>query len=299
MSTDEATGARLLDVYRRYLGEPAREIDVYAGFALFFGGIALGTIGLAVFVMSAEVPAGEPLFWQLREIAIGLAFIGLPAFVLSVVVLLPVGRTTLVASGLGVAVCLVAVAVFVAVYPENWNVRGATDYSVQGIAIYAAGLTVLVGATGSALVAHHLQRAGEVRTVETQAAGTDDVESTETVTDEQVRRDIEEATRGVDLTWGGVERTESKRLRFRDAEIEAADRAAFETVEAKTARSTGVDPQLSALRKLKGGDVERGSAEGVDDQTAALQDLRARQAAEDAERPDSVLDRVRARIGFR
>lgn len=299
MSTDEATGGRLLDVYRRYLGEPTREIDVYAGFALFFGGIALGAIGLAVFVMSTEVPSGEPLFWQLREVAIGLAFIGLPAFVLSVVVLLPVGRTTLVVSGLGVALCLVAVAVFVAVYPENWNVRGATDYSVQGIAIYAAGLTVLVGATGSALVAHHLQRAGTARTPEPTGAGAEAGEATETVTDEQVRRDIAEATRDVELTWGGVERTESKRLRFRDDAIPSADREAFDQTPAKTARSSGVDSQLSTLRKLKGGEVERGSAEGVDDQTAALRELRERRGAEAAERPDSVIDRVRARIGFR
>ena len=40
---------RLLEYYRRYVGDPDRTIDVYAGFGLFFAGIGLGLIGVAVF----------------------------------------------------------------------------------------------------------------------------------------------------------------------------------------------------------------------------------------------------------
>lgn len=304
MATHEAGRGRLVEFYRRHVGEPNREVDVYAGFGLFFGGIALGVTGLAVFLWSTRVPGGEPFFWQLRELAIGLAFVGLPAFVLSVVVLLPVGRRTVFAGIGGTAVCLVAVALFVAVYPQHWNVQGAADFSARGIALYAAGLAVLVASTGAALVAHHLDRAHETPTHagEAPAGGPPAAGGApeEQFSEERIRRDIEEATDAVELTWGGVERTDTtRRLEIRtDEAIEAVDSSGFTAAAAKTTRSTGVDDAVTGLRQLQGGDRQVGTGAGVDEQTTALRQLRDRQAAQEPTQPETVLGRVRDRLGL-
>ena len=146
----------LMRVYRRYLGEPSRSMDVFVGFALFFGGIAVGLLGLFGFLASATLPVTGPLYWPLREIAIVLATVGLPGLLLSIVVLLPVSRRALYASLGGVALCTVGIGIFVATYPQAWNVPGQ-DYSPYGITVYASGLVLLVAATGAALVAHHLE----------------------------------------------------------------------------------------------------------------------------------------------
>lgn len=306
MADDDGGGGRLLALYRRYIGEPGRAADVYLGYALFFGGIALAAIGFVLFLWSGTLPAGTPSFWTFRELAIVTAFLGLPVFVLSVVVLLPVSRRVLYAAGTGAALCVVAVAVFVAVYPANWNVQGVADYSAQGIAIYAAGLAFLAGSTGSALVAHHLERA---RPVAAEAGGSADAPAAttggnggsataETVTDDEVRRDIEEAVDAAEISWGGVEKTETRRLRIDTSDAEASiDRSGFDRGKANTARSGGVDDAVEGLRRLQGGQPEAGTAEGVDAQTAALRELREQREAEEAAEPDGFVDRLRRRIG--
>ncbi len=299
MAADDGSDNRLISLYRRYVGEPQRETDVYLGFALFFGGIALGVIGLGAFLWSVSLPAGAALFWALREIAITMAFLGLPAFILSVVVLLPVSRRVLAASSVGAFLCLVAVGVFVAVYPQNWNVQAGTDYSAQGIAVYAAGLALLVASTGSALVAHHLERAstGQAADGEAEKTTASAEAGSETVTDERVRRDIEDAVAEADITWGGVQKTESKRLTITTEEPADIDRERFDPDAANTVRSGGVDDAVAGLRKLQGGNTEQTTGSGVDDQTAALQELRERQAAQQDD-PQSTIGRVKERLGL-
>jgi hypothetical protein len=303
MTTESGLRDRLLALYRRFLGEPEREREVYAGFALFFGGLALGVLGLAGFLWSAAYTQYTTIFWQLRELAIVLAMLGLPAFVLSLVVLLPVDRRARLASGAGVLLAVLAAGVFVVAYPENWNVAGsARDYSAQVIAIYAAGLAVLAASTGAGLVAHRLQRAqvstgGPRDRADGEAAGGNGSSSqAETVSEEQVRRDIEEAMDATELTWGGVERDDSKRLTVEtdDADI---DRGGFDADGANTARSEGddIDAAVDGLRKLQGGELEEGTADAVDEQTAALQELRERQREEDAGE-STLLDELRERF---
>jgi hypothetical protein len=292
MGATDPVRNRLLALYRRFVGEPERESDVYLGFALFFGGIAFGVFGLALFLWSATLEVNSDVYWQVREIAIALAMLGLPSFVLSFVVLLPVDRRARYASGVGVAICLVAVIVFVSVYPENWNVPGGPDYTIQGIAIYAAGLAVLVASSGAGLVEQRLETAQAAR------APAEDSGEEETVTDEEVQRDIEEALDEADLTWGGVERDETRRITVDTGEADI-DRSGFDGKSANEhrKRDSTVDDAVAGLRNLQGGQQKQGTSDAVDDQATALRELRERQQAEQQSDP-SLLERLKQRLGL-
>lgn len=309
MVSEESPGNPVLALYRRYVGEPARERDVYLGFALFFGGITLGAVGLVLFLSSTGLDPRNVLFWQLREVALVAAFLGLPAFVLSVIVLLPVSRRARLAGAAGAALCLVAVGWFVVVYPEQWNVRTGPDYSAQGIALYAAGLAVLAGATGAALVGQYLERARATAAAGAEAdpdtAGAGTASGTPTsgrrdadVSDAQVRRDIEESMADAELSWGGVRKRETKRLQITTPDLEPDERASFDRSSAKTARSAGTDDAVAGLRHLQGGERKMAAGSGTDDQLEALARLQAERAAEDEEAPGSVFDQVRSRLGL-
>jgi anaerobic glycerol-3-phosphate dehydrogenase len=122
----------------------------------------------------------------------------------------------------------------------------------------------------------------------------------EAVTDEQVQNDIDEAMADAELTWGGVEKTDSKRLTIETSDAEAAiDRSGFDSSKANTARSESVDDAVSGLRQLQGGDRETGTAEGVDDQTSALRELRQQQRHQEVAESDSLTDRAKNWLGFR
>jgi len=279
----------LFEWYGRYIGDPETETDVYLGFALFFGGIALGAIGIVVFLLSAVATGSGPPAWAIREVAMVCASVGLPVLLLGMVVLLPGDQRMTYAALGGLAVCLVAVALFVATYPMNWNVARTPDYSAQGVAIYAVGLVAVVGSTGAALVGHQVERAtpaeraAEVRAAGSEAGDSGGTSASETVSDEQVRRDIDDAMADADLSWGGVNRKNTKRLELNTPSDVEVDREAFENAEATTVRSSGqnVDDALSNLRKLQGREQATDSSTGVDDQTAALTELRKQQEAEE------------------
>ena len=291
----------LLGWYRRYVGPPEAERTVYGGFGLFFGGIGLALIGIVVFLASATVPADDLFRYTLREIAGGAGAVGLPALLLGVTVLLPVDRKVVYAAGVGTAVCLVGVGLFAASYPYAWNVVGS-DRSGQVVAVYAAGIVAVIGATGAALVGHHIDRASTTteRIVEregTETATTSTTDATATVTDDQVRRDIDEAMADSELSWGGVEKTKTKRLQLNTAEIDEVDGSNVADVDATTVRSAGrnVDDAVDAMKGLRGGETKQArSTQTTDDQTAALQALREKQAAEELSTDDeSVVGRLR------
>jgi hypothetical protein len=295
MSSNDSVQSRLLSFYWRLFGEPESESDVYLGFALFFGGITFGLLGLVIFLGSsiASIEQGTDFFWQTREIAIVLAMLGLPSFILSFVVLLPVDQRARYASGFGVAICLLAAAVFVWAYPSTWNVDG-TDYSREGITIYAAGLAVLVASSGAGLVGQRLKDAETVKEirevreireevpVERDAGGDGSADTGEDVSEEQVRRDIDEAMNETNLNWGGVERNETRQLQIEmdDGDI---DSSSFDDLSANESRSsvTGVDEAVSGLQNMQTQEKDTATGDDVDEQTAALQELRNQQRGQD------------------
>lgn len=310
-SNEETDADALVTYYRRYIGDPERAVDVYAGFGLFFVGLALGLVGVAVFLYSATLPANSETMYAVREVAVVAAAIGLPALLLGVVVLLPVDERMLYLGGLGGAVCVAAVGLFVWAYPHAWNVTNPPDYSAQGVAVYSLGLVLVIGSTGAALVAHRVEQAsgtaaaagggsttGGAAGGDAGATGRDGSDGGETVTDEQVRADIERELNDAELTWGGVERSETRRLELNTSDIDEVeidrDQLAGSATETRTT-SGSVDDAISQLKGLQGGETETASGQGTDDQAAALRELREQQQAEEVAESDegSIVDRVR------
>ena len=305
---------RLLEYYRRYVGDPNRTIDVYAGFGLFFAGIGLGLIGVAVFLYSATLPPEALSTYAVQEVAAVAAAVGLPALLLGVVVLLPVDRRMLYLAGAGTAITLIAVGLFSRTYPYNWNVSTATDYSAQVVAVYTVGLVAVIAATGGALVSHRVERATGVAagsgavgaggaaagTGADGAAGGAGGEA-ETVTDAEVRADIERELEDAELTWGGVERSQTRRLELDTSAIDDVDvdreKLAGSATETRTTSGT-VNDAVSELKGLQGGEKKTASGSGTDDQAAKLRELREQQRREaEADDDGSVVDRIKGLFG--
>lgn len=149
-------------------------------------------------------------------------------------------------------------------------------------------------------VAHQLERA---KPHPSEIEGIEEEDEEESISEDQIEQDIESAMEGVEMSWGGVEKHESKRLSF---STEDSFEAANVDVEAETTReSGGVDAQVSGLKALKGGDTKTAtSSSTVDDQTSKLNELRQQRKQEQAAESDEgmlaelgLLDRLRALVG--
>ncbi|SIR83852.1 DUF7139 domain-containing protein [Natronorubrum thiooxidans] len=270
MSAEQPADGYLFDLYRRYIGEPEDRTDVYVGFGLFLGGIGLALVALVLFFWSGTFEARSIAHVTWAEPAYGIAMVALPLLMLGIVVLLPSERRVLYASIAGVAVTLAAVAGFLYAYPDDWNGYG-NDYTAEVVAVYAIGLAGLTASTGAALIAHYLDMARAV----TQANADDEVDEDDEP-EFDVQQDIDDAMEDVELSWGGVEKTEHKRLSFSEDDF---DEVSVNTDgAAKTTRSTGVDAQVAGLKGLKGGETKQTTSKStVDDQTAKLKELREQQ----------------------
>ena len=291
-TSDTADEDRLVELYRSYIGEPDRRTDVYLGFALFFGGLGLGLVGLFLFVVERALLDGL-VFW-IREIAFAMGAIGLPLILVAVVVLLPADRRSMYVAAGGLAVVVASIAFFMAVYPSNWN-HGTPDYSLHGVTVYAVGLISVLSATGSALVGYHIERAGggagSGSAPDGQAATATDSADPE-MTEAQVQRDIDEAMSETEISWGGIEQVETERLQITpDDELEGQS---LDQSSAKVHRSSSIDDQLSALQGLKGGEQRTDSGSGVDDQAAALKELREQQRKDEEEGSAGLLEQVKS-----
>lgn len=291
----EATDSnQLLRYYRRYIGDPDRAVDVYAGFGLFFLGLGLGIAGILVFLYSATL---SETAYGLRQVAIISGAVGAPSLLGGIVVLLPVDkRMLLVASG-GSVICVAGVVRFVSVYPNDFNVSVGPDYAAQVVGIYSVGVVVVIAATAAALVAHQIeQAAGDT---DAEGAGTGDDAAGETVTDEQVQTDIDSALDEADLSWGGVAKTETRTLNLDTSAVDDIDSESIPDSGIETRTDDGsVTNAVSQLKGLQGGEVETASGEGTDDQAAALRELREQQQKEQAKTADrSLSGRLRALFG--
>lgn len=300
-SDDDREGVeRLSALYREYVGEPDQERDIYLGFGLFFAGIVLGAVGFLLFLYSGLQGEGSSFYWQLRELALVAVVLGLPSVVVSIVVLLPVGRRTRALSAVGMGLCIVATGILVSVYPYEWTGEGAIDGSVVTISVYAVGLVILSASTGSALVAQYLDRASSAdesgETSESSEAG-------ETVSEDEVADDIEEALDDTTLSWGGVEQQpNTKRLNLNTPEEDPdVDRSSFENVDATTTRSESddVDDAVAGLRRLQGGESDTARGSSTEDQVDALTEFREQRAEEEIEtgvEEQGLLARLRERL---
>jgi hypothetical protein len=274
MTDDDAPNNVLFEWYERYIGEPEAETDVYLGFGLFFAAVGLALLALVLFLVGVGVYGiREDGYFAVARLAYASGMLSVPLAMFSIVVLLPVKQRATFAAGAGVAITVAAVVGFAAVYPDNWFDYGGTQ-TLYIVSAYAIGLMVVTAATGAALIAHHLHRTqapapSEIREPEEE-------EETESYSTEEIERDIEEAMADVEMTWGGVEKSENRSLKlntdFADAEMEAGGLGLEGN---KRVESGGVDAQVEGLKNLKGGDTKTATSEStVDDQTAALNELK-------------------------
>jgi hypothetical protein len=287
----EGVRAQLLGWYRRNVGEPDSLRDVYLGFALFFGGVAMGLVGLGLYVIERAAFGVEP-FWALRKVAFSVAAIGLPTLIVGIVVLLPVDRRALVASVGGYGVSVAAIGAFAWIYPYHWNVPTGEDYSPIIMSVYAVGLIAVVAASGSALVSYHVEQTraeGERREPEGEE---------ESVREADVQRDIEDAMSSAEMTWGGVERDDSRKISV-SGDV-GGDQSGFESVEAQETRSSGsnVDDAVANLKGMKGGEERTGRGSGTDEQTEALRELKKEKEAQEVARKPTLVERVKAFLGL-
>jgi hypothetical protein len=275
----------LYDLYETYIGEPEEDTDVYLGFGLFFTGVGLGVLALVLTVVSFGVlEHGSSAYWLWSEYAFATGMLALPALITGVVVLLPVEDRAVYAAGTGAAINAVAVVWFWTAYPGSWNEGDATT-TLAVVGLYALGLVLVVGSTGAALIADQLERYQQPGPADIQPMEEDEDEG-ESISDAEIEADIEDAMSGVELSWGGVERSENRNLSFsEDPDMEGTTLAGGM---AKTTRSSGVDSQINSLKAMKGGEKKTARSQStVDDQTAKLKELRERREREQAEKDAS------------
>lgn len=279
---EELPDNRLFDWYRTFIGEPDAKTDVYLGFGLFFGGIlfALGALVIYLYALTAGAP-DTPAFWRPAEWAYGMGMLAIPVTTTGVVVLLPIDRRAVYATAAGDVLILISVALFRDAYWSDWQ-RYGVEETVLVLALYALGLTLVVGSTAAALVAEQIERARTPHPSEIEPM--EEPSDEERYTDEEIQQDIDEALADVEITWGGVEKHEGRQLSFtEDEEIESASL----DVGATTTRSSSVDQQVAGLKGLKGEqDNTATSSETVDDQTQKLNELKAKKREQEAETPE-------------
>ncbi|ELZ97057.1 putative permease [Haloferax mucosum ATCC BAA-1512] len=286
---------RLIALYRDYVGADADETTVYLGFALFFTAIGLLAVALATVLWSGGIPPENIFKYELREVAGVTGAIGLPLLLTSIVVLLPTKYRlpTIVVAVVGLIVCAVGVNQFVNAYPHNWNVEAAADRSGKIVGIYATGAVAVVAASGTTLVGFQLSRA---RTPAPSASDDDpdaDDGVDEEAVSEQVRRDMDEALSNTDLSWGGVRKKETTRLKLDTSSVDDIDRTSFENATVNETRGGSVDDAVTGLQGLRGGETDTAVGESTDDQAAALSELRKQQQATEESESTGLLDRIR------
>jgi hypothetical protein len=291
-------GERLHEWHRRFIGPVTDSRTVYAGFALFFAGVALVVVSIATFLWSTTTDPTGTFKFVLWELAVLTGASGIPAVLLGVTVLLPVSRRVDAAGTLGVVVCLAGTAWFSQVYPAAWYPNASAV-----VGVYAVGAVVVVATAGTALSSYHAELTGrrlarEQLDDDDGAAGSDaDGSSGDgTVTDEQVQADIDEAMAGAEVNWGGVERDSGRSITIRSSEGDEFEAPDPDTVKATESRGESVDDAVAGLQGLRGeGPKTASSSSGTDEQADALAELRAtREQSESTDDDSGIVDTVRS-----
>lgn len=123
--------------------QPYAEGRPALGLALLGSGITLGAIGFALLAWSEAAVAGSPAFWRLREFAVVAAALGLPVALLGVLVVVTDRPLALVGVA-GFGACALDTVAFARAYPDQWNLLGAPDATLEIAAVYLVGVVMLL-----------------------------------------------------------------------------------------------------------------------------------------------------------
>ena len=116
-------------------------------------GLLASVGGYGLFLAAESVEYGTGAFWTYRTLAGGIAGLGLPAFLLGLVVALPEVRRNTYVSLVGSLLCAAGIVLSLATYPDQWNVAGSPDYVVETVTVYGLG-AMLRSAAGGAVNCH-------------------------------------------------------------------------------------------------------------------------------------------------
>jgi uncharacterized protein YegP (UPF0339 family) len=180
MARSRSDESALVSLYSERITEPSTADEVY-GYWLFVVGLVASIVGVALFLYSSTLERGVGAFWAIRQVGIILAAGGVPLLLAGVTIRLPLRRAATRLSYLGVAVCLLALAWFLSVYPSGWSTQTG---NAGVIGLYTLGLAI-VGL--AAVVVPMLPRA------ETETASERARRETETAEREQLEADLEAA----------------------------------------------------------------------------------------------------------
>lgn len=119
--------------------------QLVSGVAMFVFGATLLALGIVaattdVFINVFDLGA----MWETRQIGGVFAGMGVPAMIVGVVSVLPTSRRQRLGTLAGLTLSLFAVFMFVAYFPEYWNVSDGTDYTLRIITVYSTGLLIML-----------------------------------------------------------------------------------------------------------------------------------------------------------
>jgi hypothetical protein len=254
---------------------PLRQRDIRFSTGFVLGGLTVALAGAAC-IMLAQTH-NDASTWALRRLGGVLGGAGLLTLLFGILAGLPANRWLRGLGVLGVLLGSGALALFAWAYPDQWSKVDAPDWSVPVIALYTLGAAMLVGAAFAALVADFVLR-WQTRARLQQELGREP-------TDEEIRRDIEEAWRRHKVSWGGVAMVEGKGLTVKveplPAEYLVGRGKVGKQLEVSGDRAAAVDSAVGQLSQFRGGRMRTGELPegGMQDAALALRSLRQERAA--------------------
>ena len=145
MAQRSAEENALVSFYNDRITEPSTDDEVY-GYWLFVLGLVASIIGVALFLYSSTLVSQRPsvqephAFWTVRQVAVVLAAGGVPLILGGIAIRLPLRSLATKLAYLGVGICLLALAWFLAVYPAGWTL---TAGNTGVIGLYTVGLALI------------------------------------------------------------------------------------------------------------------------------------------------------------
>ncbi|MFB6172836.1 MAG: hypothetical protein ABEJ23_09900 [Haloarculaceae archaeon] len=127
-----------------------------AGAALF----VVGAAGLLAALVLASTDAGASLGWDrllAREVAGTVGGLAVPTLLLGVVVALPSSTRESLLAGLGAAVCVAGVGLFVYAYPGRWWGVAQNHLTFEVAAVYTVGAVLTLWYVLSAVATVHVR----------------------------------------------------------------------------------------------------------------------------------------------
>ncbi|TQQ79000.1 DUF1508 domain-containing protein [Halonotius roseus] len=136
VSENQPQESALIRWYADRIGKPT-SIDEAYGYWVFALGLLLGIVGVLLMLISAPASAG-------REVSILAGGAGLVFLIVGPIIRLPLQKKAVYLAYAGLAVCLISLAWFTVVFPDQWSVNTG---SPAVMVLYAIGL-IIIGIAG-------------------------------------------------------------------------------------------------------------------------------------------------------